>query len=58
MLAHHGITRNGTYKYLQYLGETELKEIGMEQFYSDDSKVFDFGKDQMRRNGVALLVRH
>ena len=41
---------------INILGISELKWIGMGEFNSDDHYVYHYGKEPLRRNGVALIV--
>ena len=38
------------------LGTSELKWTGMGEFNSDDHYIYYFGKEPLRRNGVAIIV--
>ena len=38
------------------LGINELKWTGMGKFKSDDHYIYYYGKESLRRNGVALIV--
>ena len=38
------------------LGISELKWTGMGEFNSDDSNIYCWGQESLRRNGVALIV--
>ena len=38
------------------LGTSELKWTGMGEFNSDDHYVYYFGKEPLRRKGVAIIV--
>ena len=39
------------------LGMSELKWTGMGEFKSDDQYIYSCGKESLRRNGVALIVK-
>ena len=41
---------------INILGISELKWTGMGEFNSDDHYVYHYGKEPLRRNGVALIV--
>ena len=41
---------------INILGISELKWTGMGEFTSDDHYMFYYGKESLRRNGVALIV--
>ena len=38
------------------LGLSELKQIGMGEFNSDDHYIYYCGQESLRRNGVAIMV--
>ena len=38
------------------LGISELKQIGMGEFNTDDHYIYYCGEESLRRNGVALIV--
>ena len=38
------------------LGISELKWTGMGEFNSDDHYIYYWGKETLRRNGVAIMV--
>ena len=39
------------------LGVSELKRTGMDEFNSDDCYIYYCGKESLRRNGVAIIVK-
>ena len=39
------------------LGVSELKRTGMDEFNSDDCYIYYCGKESLRRNGVAIVVK-
>ena len=41
---------------INILGISELKWTGMGEFNSDDSYIYDCGKESLRKNGVAIIV--
>ena len=41
---------------IHILGISELKWTGMGEFNSDDHYIYYFGKEPLRRNGVAIMV--
>ena len=38
------------------LGINELKWTGMGEFNSDDHYIYYYGKESLRRNGIALIL--
>ena len=38
------------------LGISKLKWTGMGEFNSDDHHIYYYGKESLRRNGVAIMV--
>ena len=42
--------------YINILGISELKWIGMGKFHSDDHYIFYCGQESLRKNGVALTI--
>ena len=42
--------------YVDILGISELKWIGMGEFNSDDQYIYYCGQESLRRNGVAIIV--
>ena len=41
---------------MDILGISELKQMGMGEFSSDDYNIYYCGQESLRRNGVALIV--
>ena len=41
---------------IDILGNSELKRNGMSEFNSDDHYIYYYGKESLRRTGVALIV--
>ena len=41
---------------INILGISELKWTGMGEFNSDDHYIYYYGKESLRRNGVAIIV--
>ena len=41
---------------IDFLGISELKWIGMDEFNSDDHYIYYCRQDSLRRNGIALIV--
>ena len=41
---------------INILGISELKWVGIDEFYSDDHCIYYCGQESLRRNGVALIV--
>ena len=41
---------------IDILGISELKQIGIGKFNSDDHYIYYYGQESFRRNGVALIV--
>ena len=41
---------------IDILGISELKQIGIGEFNSDDHYIYYRGQESFRRNGVALIV--
>ena len=41
---------------IDILGISELKQIGIGEFNSDDHYIYYRGQESLRRNGVALIV--
>ena len=41
---------------INFLGISELKWTGMDQFHSDDYYIYYNGQESLRRNGVALII--
>ena len=41
---------------INILGISELKWMGMGEFYSDDHYIYYCGQESLRSNGVALIV--
>ena len=41
---------------IDILGISELKQIGMGEFNSDDHCIYYCGQESLRRNGVAFIV--
>ena len=41
---------------IKILGITELKWMGMGEFYSDNHYIYYCGQESLRRNGIALIV--
>ena len=41
---------------INILGISELKWIGMGEFYSDDHCIYYHGQESLRGNGVAIIV--
>ena len=42
--------------YVDILGISELKWMGMGEFNSDDQCIYYCGQESLRRNGVAIMV--
>ena len=42
--------------HIDILGISELKQIGIGKFNSDDHYIYYYGQESFRRNGVALIV--
>ena len=42
---------------INILGISELKRTGMDEFNSDDCYIYYCGKESLRRNGVAIIVK-
>ena len=42
---------------IDILGITKLKWTGMGEFNSDDHYIYYCGKESLRRNGVAIIVK-
>ena len=41
---------------IDILGMSELKWTGMGEFNSDDHYIYYYGKEALKRNGVAIIV--
>ena len=41
---------------INILGISELKWVGIDEFYSDDHCIYYCGQESLRRNGVAIMV--
>ena len=41
---------------IDILGISELKQMGMGEFSSDDYNIYYCGQESLRRNGVSLIV--
>ena len=41
---------------IDILGISELKQIGIGKFNSDDHYIYYYGQESFRRNGVALIA--
>ena len=41
---------------INILGISELKQMGMGEFNSDDHYTYYSGQESLRRNGIALIV--
>ena len=42
---------------IDILGISELKQIGIGEFNSDDHCIYYCGQESFRRNGVALIIK-
>ena len=42
---------------VNFLGISELKWTGMGEFNTDDHYIYYCGKESLRRNGVAIIVK-
>ena len=42
---------------IDILGKSEVKWTGMDEFNSDDHYIYYCGRESLRRNGVAIMVK-